>query len=217
MNLLKLYKSCLNAKYKTVENQGDYAIKRADNTLYLFFEWSDGKEDWRNNFDFPAKPYKDMGKTWYCHRGFLKVWKSIEPYLKDAIMDKTVKRVYIVGYSHGGAIATLCHEYVWYNRPDLRDNLIGYGFGCPRVYFGWTIDKELKQRWEHFHPVRNLNDIVTFVPPVLFGFRHVNKVLKIGEKGVFALRKNKLACVDAHRPENYTKSLNEMFLKKQQK
>lgn len=205
--LLKLYESCLNAKYTTVENQGDYAIKKSGHTLYLFFECSDGKEDWRNNFNFPAKPYKDMGKLWFCHRGFLKVWKSIEPYVKDAIMDETVKRIVIVGYSHGGAIAMLCHEYAWFNRPDLRDNLVGYGFGSPRVFWGWFIGKELKQRWENFHPVRNLNDIVTHVPPAIFGFRHTNEVLKIGKKGDFAVRGYILACIDAHRPSNYIRSL----------
>ena len=207
MNALKLFKSCLNAKYTTVENQGDYAIKRADNTLYLFFECTNGKEDWRNNFDFPAKPYKDMGKLWFCHRGFLRVWKSIEPYVKDAIMDETVERVVVVGYSHGASIAMLCHEYVWFNRPDLRERLVGYGFGSPRVYWGWFISKQLKQRWENFYAVRNLNDAVTYLPPVPFGFRHISKVINIGEKGDFAVRKLKFKCIDAHRPENYIHSL----------
>lgn len=206
MSLLSLYKSCLNAEYTTVENQGDYAIKRTGDTLYLFFEWSDGATDWKNNFNFPAKPYKDMGKLWFCHRGFLKVWKSIEPYVAPAIKDETVKRVVIVGYSHGASIAMLCHEYVWYSRPELRNRLVGYGFGCPRVYWGWFISKKMKQRWENFHVIQNLNDVVTHVPPVAFGFRHINKPLKIGDKGEFALRKG-IARVDAHRPENYVYSL----------
>ena len=86
--------------------------------------------DWKNNFDFPAKPYKDMEVNWSCHRGFLRVWKSIEPYLEEVINDMTISQIYIVGYSHGAAIASLCHEYVWYHRPDLRDNgLEGFGFG----------------------------------------------------------------------------------------
>jgi hypothetical protein len=208
MDLLNLYKKCLSAKYTTVENQGDYAVQQIGTKLYLFFECTDSMEDWKNNFDFPAKPYKDMGATWFCHRGFLKVWKSIEPYVKDAIMKSTVKSVTIVGYSHGAAIAALCHEYVWFNRPDLRSKLVGYGFGAPRVFWGCMSDK-LKERWVNFHPVRNLNDLVTYAPPALFGFRHVNDVIQIGEKGKFALRKNKLACIDAHRPQNYIYSLTE--------
>jgi hypothetical protein len=209
MDLLNLFKKCLSANYTTVDNQGDYAIKQIGTKLYLFFEWSDGATDWKNNFNFPAKPYKDMGKLWFCHRGFLKVWKSIEPYVKDAIMKPTVKSVTIVGYSHGAAIATLCHEYVWFNRPDLRDKLVGYGFGAPRVFWGWFMSKELKERWANFHPIRNINDIVTHVPPSLFGFRHVNDVITIGKKGEMERRCYKLDCVNAHIASNYIYSLQE--------
>jgi hypothetical protein len=206
MELLNLYNKCLNANYKTIGDQSDYAIKRVGSKLYLFFEWSDSAADWKNNFNFPSKPYKDMGITWRCHRGFLKVWKSIEPYVKDAIMKPTVKSVTIVGYSHGAAIATLCHEYVWFNRPDLRNKLDGYGFGSPRVFWG-NISEELRERWANFHIVRNLNDIVTHMPPKFFGFRHVNDVIEIGEDGKMALCKTALKCIEAHRPENYIYSM----------
>ena len=208
MDLLNLYKKCLNANYNTVENHGDYAVRQIGTKLYLFFEWSDDATDWKNNFNFPAKPYKDMGTTWFCHCGFLKVWKSIEPYVKDAIMRPTVKSVTIVGYSHGAAIATLCHEYVWFNRPELRNKLEGYGFGAPRVFWG-RMKPELRERWTNFHPVRNINDIVTHVPPRLFGFRHVNDVINVGEKDKFAKKYYKLDCVNAHAPENYIYSLQE--------
>ena len=42
-NLLALYKRCLNANYTHVENDGDYALERVDNTLYILFQWSHGK------------------------------------------------------------------------------------------------------------------------------------------------------------------------------
>lgn len=206
MDLLNLFKRCLNASYTTVDNQGDYSVKQIGTRLYIFFEWSDGATDWKNNFNFPAKPYKDMGTTWLCHRGFLKVWKSIEPHIKDAIMRRTVKSVTIVGYSHGAAIAALCHEYVWFHRPDLRNKLEGYGFGAPRIFWGRMKD-ELKERWKSFRPIRNLNDIVTYMPPKLFGFRHVNAVIEIGEKGNFEQKNYKLDCVNAHMASNYLYSL----------
>lgn len=177
--LLECANRYYDADFIHVEHDGDYAIQRDGNTLYLFLEWSNGGSDWRNNFDFPAKPYKDMGIKWYCHRGFLRVWKSIEPYIKSAIMDDTVQKIVVIGYSHGAAIAMLAHEYVWYNRPDLRDNIEGYGFGAPRCYWGLKIKKSIKERWENFHPIRNENDIVTRVPPAVFGFVHANKVIHI--------------------------------------
>jgi hypothetical protein len=134
---------------------------------------------------------------------------DIEAYVAEILESNSgIKKIVIVGYSHGAAIATLCHEYVWFNRPDLRHDLQGYGFGCPRCFWGWFMNKELKERWENFHPVRNINDIVTHVPPRIFGFRHVNKVIKIGEKGKLAARKYKLKCIDAHMPKNYRYSLS---------
>ena len=205
MNLLQLFTKCLNCKYNHVEDSGDYYVEREGSTLYIYLECSNGEEDWKNNFDFPAKPYKRMGKiVWFAHRGFLKVWKSIEDYVAPFIMDKTVDHVVVVGYSHGAALAVLCHEYVWYNRPELRESLEGYGFGCPRVFWGIKT-KKLKQRWERFTVIRNIDDIVTHVPPFLFGFSHVGTLLKIGEK-------KKYNTIDAHRPENITVEL-ERFCK----
>ena len=206
-DLKALFNRCLNAKYKHVENDGDYALEREGDSLYILFECSNGKVDWKNNFDFPTKPYKVMEITWSCHRGFLKVWKSIEPYIANAIIDPTVKKITIVGYSHGAAIASLCHEYVWYNRPDLREgNLEGFGFGCPKVYWGF-MKKALKERWEHFHPIKNCSDIVTTVPPVIFGFIHVNKVYKLKNK-TLKNRHGNIKSVDSHYPDNYLYSLS---------
>lgn len=201
MKLSTLFERCVNKAYTQVENEADYALERIGSTLYIFFECSDGATDWKNNFDFPAKPYKRMGTTiWFAHRGFLKVWKTIEDYIADSIKDESVKKIVIVGYSHGAAIAALCHEYVWYNRPDLRDTLEGYGFGCPRVFWGFRT-KKLRQRWERFKVIRNINDIVTHVPPAIFGFSHIGKMIEIGERGKYNM-------IDAHRPENILAELH---------
>lgn len=208
-SLESLFKRCYEAEYTHVNEDGDFAIQREGDKVYLLFQKSNSKTDWLHNFLFFAKPYKEMDITWRCHRGFLCVWKSIEPYLVDTILDKSIKQFIIVGYSHGAAIATLAHEYVWYNRPDVRENgLIGYGFGCPRCYFGiFGVKKALKERWKDFHPVRDLNDLVTHMPPVLFGFRHVNKVLKLQNKHYN--KHVKLKSINAHYPDNYIKACKE--------
>lgn len=206
LNLLNL---CLNAKtdYLRTERDGDYLIRRFGDALYLLFEWSRGREDWRSNFNFPAKPYRDMGVTWYCHRGFLAVWKAIEPHVRDAVMDSSVKRIYVVGYSHGAAIATLAHEYVWFHRSDLRDRLEGYGFGCPRCYWGFRVRRDLRERWRTFYPVRNGGDIVTHLPPRLFGFVHVNRVKKLDDDAPH--RHARLPMVNAHYACGYQHSLGQ--------
>lgn len=176
--MLKKFIKCLNARYTTVDNGASFAVEREGEKLTLLFEKSNGATDWKNNFDFPAKPYRKMKNKWFAHRGFLKVWKSIEPYIADKINDLTVSKIDIIGYSHGAALALLCYEYVKFNRPDVEAS--GVGFGCPRVFWGFAR-KNVKKRFEGFVVVRNGRDIVTHVPPALFGFRHVGEVLKIGE------------------------------------
>ena len=59
-NLRELYDRCLSASYTHVEHDGDFAIQREGNILFLLLEWSDGGADWSNNFKFFAKPYKHM-------------------------------------------------------------------------------------------------------------------------------------------------------------
>ncbi len=201
MNLLNLYRKVLNAEYKqSAEETASYAYEYEGDTLYLLFEWSNGATDWKNNLDFPARPYRDMADRWYAHRGFLRVWKAIEDDLAPVIRDKRVKKIVIAGYSHGAALALLCHEYCMYNRRDIKTAVSGYGFGCPRVVFG-ILKKSVRERFEGFFVIRNKGDLVTHLPPVFFLFRHAGKLITIGD--------GRWNCIDAHRPENYTESLRE--------
>ncbi len=183
-----------------MEHDVNFAFDRYGDHLYIYFEHSRGKKDWKANLDFPAKAYKRMGKTvWYAHRGFLRSWKTAERYLRRYIMDKSVRKITVVGYSHGAAIAALCHEYVWFNRPELRKSLEGYGYGSPRVFFG-IKNKKILARWERFKVIRNIDDIVTHLPPRIFGFSHVGEMIKIGKRGRYTM-------TGAHRPENILREL----------
>lgn len=195
MDLYWLFGKCLTAKYRQDGGSANYAFERAGDTLYLFFEDSDGAEDWSINLDFPAKAYRRMGKTaWFAHRGFLGAFKRTEKYLSPLIADPSVRSIIVSGYSHGAAIALLCHEYIWFNRPDLRASLEGYGFGCPRVIWG-ILRESVARRWESFLVIRNIDDIVTHLPPSLLGYRHVGRLLEIGEAG-------KYSPIEAHYPKN---------------
>ena len=203
MNLHKAFSECyaLEEKYIHCECGGDYYTERDGDILQIFFKWSDGAEDWKSNFSFfavPWKPYKNMKKLWFAHRGFLKVWKAIEPLIASEISAEDVRRIEIVGYSHGAALAVLCHEYCVYNRPDVE--VIGAGFGAPRVFWG-IVPQEVKERLAGFKIVRNGADIVTHLPPALFGFSHVGELVKIGT--------NKRP-IKAHYPEEYLASLQGM-------
>lgn len=199
--LLELFERCLTVPYVETRNSADYFIEREGNTLYIYFEPSNGDVDWKNNLDFPIAPYEDMsGVKWYAHRGFLRVWKSIEEEIAYIINDRSIKRIIEVGYSHGAALATLCHEYVWYNRPDLAMSHYGFAYGSPRVIWGLSR-KRVKERFSGLTVIKNIDDIVTHLPPRAIGFYHVGKLIEIGEGG-------KYSKIDAHRPENYIKELN---------
>jgi hypothetical protein len=207
--LRELFNMCLYANYTSVENAGSFALEEYGDTLYVLFEKSNGAEDWENNLDFGAvlhsdsgaevlAAYSNMEKNWFCHGGFLRVWKSILPYLEGYLLDLRYRHIICVGYSHGAAIALLCHEYIWYNRKDLIRGLEGYGFGCPRVIYGHAPRE--KERWNSFFVVRNLDDIVTHLPPAILGYRHVGKMINVGKWG-------KYSRIDAHKSENYLREL----------
>lgn len=203
MTLLELYEKCLHAKYTHTDNGGDYAIEVEGNKLYLLFEWSDGKEDWRNNFDFPARPYKRMDETWFCHRGFMRVWKAMRDEIEEkvkAILTSTpdIDKIICVGYSHGAALAVFATEDMVYLYGDTH-SVAGYGFGGPRVLWG-IVPKAVKERLRNFTLIRNIPDIVTHVPPALFGFRHVGKLIRLGRLGKYGPFK-------AHRSESYIAEL----------
>ena len=209
--LLNLFESCLNADYVNVGDGGSFSIEVRGDALYIFFEKSKGIVDWHSNLDFGAvlhselgrearavTPYKRMDEEWYCHGGFLRVWRSVLPYLEWALLDLRFGEIVTVGYSHGAALALLCHEYLWFNRRDLRGKITGYGFGCPRVIYG-KVPRE-KERWADFYVIRNYDDIVTHLPPRAFGFRHVGHLVTVGGIGRYSR-------IDAHRKENYLSSL----------
>ena len=109
MKLSQLFRRCVERTYVHVENAADYACDRMGDTLYVYLQASKGLTDWKNNLDFPARPYRSGGTFWFAHRGFVRVWKTVESYIKRDLLDRTVSRIVIVGYSHGAALALLCH------------------------------------------------------------------------------------------------------------
>lgn len=134
--LSELFNICANtAPYIEVGDRVTYAFVEENDELYIYFQGSNGIADWVRNFLFPAKPYKDMEIPYRVHRGFLAAWKEVEDIVIAKIADPKYRRIIVVGYSHGGALASFCHECVWFHRPDLRESgLYGFGFEAPRMY-----------------------------------------------------------------------------------
>lgn len=210
MKLSKLFKNCAwEVPYSEVGDDVNYAFVEDGETLYIYFQGSNSITDWVRNFLFPAKPYKDMKIPYRVHRGFLAAWKEVEDIVIKKITERKTfgqwdfkwNKIIVVGYSHGGALAGLCHECAWFWRPDLRENgLEGYGFEAPRFYAGFKVKKELKERWSKFVVIRDNNDIVTHCPPTLFGFTHVGDILQI-HGDVSLVTEKHCDCIKSHYPQ----------------
>ena len=197
MKISELFERCLKIPYTRTPNHGDFATEVLDGTLYIYFEHSNGKTDWVNNLDFLTKAYtNEQEKTFFAHRGFLRVFKSITPSLAPVLENAKANKydkIVVVGYSHGGALAVLCHEYLWFNLENMRDKIYTYAVAPPRVIWGKVA--HLENRWQYLTTVINKGDLVPTLPPKILGYTHVGKTLEIGKKGRYSR-------VNAHRPEN---------------
>lgn len=207
-NLRALFEKCTDADYIELNGSVSCAASFSDGHLELFFESSNGAEDWVNNLNFFSAPYKDMSPEWQAHRGFLNVWSYAKPYVREKLDGLPINSITLVGFSHGAAIALLCHEFVWYNYPRYRESLQSFGFGCPRVLKDGEAIADIRNRWDTFFRVSNLDDFITHLPPESFGFVHVGHLIEIGEKGRYSCYE----CPDlkAHHPISYRQVLDEL-------
>ncbi len=206
--MLEALLTCLRATYTHTQEGGDFAVVYQNQRLYLLFEWSDGYEDWKNNFSFAStcvNPQSPKEERWYCHRGFLRVWQGMRWQVISEV-DWYVRRYVIremvcVGYSHGAALSLLATQEMYAMCQESQVKVTGYGFGCPRVVKG-KLPPAVRESLKSFTSVRNRHDIVTYLPPRIFGFAHVGLV-EIGKSGQYNM-------VEAHRAENYIASLQDM-------
>lgn len=208
MKASELFRECAwSTKYEEAGESVNYMFDdRHDGSLIIYFEATNSRIDWLHNFMFKKRPYKDMSIPYKVHRGFLKCWKTVE----DIVIEKITQKengcfkytdISIVGYSHGGALAQFCHECVWFHRPDLRNSLhlVTYAFESPRIFGARKVPDNLKERWTNCLLFRVNNDIVTHLPPKLFGFCDVNAICKL--EGDVSIIKNHLPkCFKAHYP-----------------
>lgn len=214
MQISELFWQTHTSAYTTTSGGVDYAFQTEGATLYIYFQGSNQKVDWKNNFDFPKEPYHDMDIPYNVHRGFLQCWKEIEDIIIQKIKETgengnyKYNKIIVSGYSHGGALAQFCHECVWYHRPDIRATCWSYGFEAPRIYGGFKVKPELRERWAHFILIRNHKDIVTHVPPRIFGFCDLGTVIHIGRHQNY--QEKGLECITSHFPEKVYNSLKEI-------
>jgi triacylglycerol lipase len=192
------YTNLFSGPWKTIGDDTQYRIVETDYEFIIVFQGSNSKADWKNNFKFRKKPYKNMPVPYSVHRGFLHVWKLINDYFLNLVRE-IEKPIVIVGHSYGGAIATLCMEDIWFKFPDKREKLTLVTYGSPRI-LSWRNHSKIKERWENSYIYENKIDLVSHIPFFLMGYVHVKKKIKLKNENKFKIFNN-------HNLQEYNKNL----------
>lgn len=138
-------------------------------------------------------PIMTLAGTW-VHAGFLKGFDSVRETMAqfvDDVMEGAQEpwTLWITGHSLGGALATLsAHELSLrkYNKC-ARPMITMYNFGSPRVGNQQFVDeynKMLPNSWR----VANKNDVVTNIPQMAVGYRHVGNKAKLDVGGTITYK-----------------------------
>jgi triacylglycerol lipase len=191
----ELFEKTDSGPWVTSGRDVQYRIERSGNNLFLCFQRTVSKGDWGYNFKFlpdifgvifgslanlfPKHPYKRMPVLWFAHRGFVLLWQSVRDEVIAAVskhFDTGATSIVVLGYSQGAALATLAHEDIRISIPHLP--LLTYAFASPRVL--WLPAKKIRERFSNLSHYSVRGDIVTMVPFVWMGFRHVGTGVKIG-------------------------------------
>ncbi|MDL5050292.1 lipase family protein [Oscillatoria amoena NRMC-F 0135] len=150
-------------------------IASKDKTLFAVFRGTQVFEmkDWNTN----RKVLMVGGPLGKIHRGFLlaltSVWAEVSDCIDTLLKKHPDKSLWLTGHSLGGALATIACAY------RIDENLpIGgvYTFGQPRVgdgSFSRNLNRTIQDR---FFRVANHRDIVTRLPPRVFGYDHAGQI-----------------------------------------
>ena len=145
-----------------------FAVEIEDYTC-LVFQGSCTPEDQMLDISFLPKKEDSMS----MHRGFNKAFSYIWPEIEAFLSSADSKKLILCGHSLGGALAFITASKVDFHK------LVT--FGAPRVQFGSKLSIEPER---HIRFV-NCSDAVPGLPPAIFGFRHVGKMIFIdGEQEI---------------------------------
>lgn len=172
MELYNLFYECAYKGGWTTINDVDFKFIEKKDILEIHFMGSKQTTDWIRNFLFTKKIYKEFR----VHRGFFNAYSEV----RNIILDKVYNlyshelKIVVVGYSHGGALCTLCLEDLVYHFPQLE--IKGYAFESPRCV---KAPKKIRERWKNLIVICNGCDIVTHCPPKFLGYNDLGTMLKI--------------------------------------
>jgi triacylglycerol lipase len=148
------------------------------NQVILVFRGSESNVDWFNNAQFRQKtyPYGDDSSTEVrFHRGFMAAYFAVRDRLQDRIKQYPTATLVVTGHSLGGALATIAALDLQYNiTQHSKQPLSVYTFGAPRVGNAALVES-FSQRVPNSYRFVYGRDLVTHIPRVWQGYRHVPK------------------------------------------
>lgn len=175
-----LFTLIAQAEYTKIGDDLDYTVKEIEGCAYLLFQCSATDEDWKNNFAFVRKVYKDQENTMLVHGGYAKVWKSgndqVMKEFIEAVKRNPDQQPVIAGWSFGGAMSVLAAEDFHY-RTGIKAKVVT--FGGPKVA-GSIKTKKYLASIGMFSQYTERNDVVPLMPPLPW-FHQINTI-KIGDK-----------------------------------
>lgn len=167
------FKLIEDTKYDTTGDDIDYKIFIRDGRAVLLFQESTSKRDWKNNFNFPKKLYKDQDRWLRIHRGYGNAWRTANDKIMSELKAATEAAPgvpLIAGWSFGGAMALLAAEDFNY-RTHIRPDVVT--FGAPKVAGDLWTQQTIYQCGSFIQYI-NRSDVVPLCPP-LPGFCHIEK------------------------------------------
>ena len=196
MKTSELYKLIKHAIFKKVGSDIDYTIAVGldnDKTIYLLFEESTTKIDWKHNFAYTARWYKVYSNPkMKCHHGFADAYRSANDIIMAELLEEVKKhpdyKVVIAGWSFGGAMTLLAAEDFNYRTRSVKSDVNSgkkatiYTYGGPKVAANETTAAYIASCVTSFSKqYAHTQDIVTRVPPFWY-FRHALPLTKVGPK-----------------------------------
>jgi Lipase (class 3) len=136
--------------------------------------------------------YKPRVHTGF-YNNFLVSAPDIQQYIEPLLApDQPPRKLFVVGHSLGAGIATMaaCYFLTKYNWAELPHKLINVTAGCPRACqtsMKLVVEAELRKlrpldKAVFCRIVRD-RDVVPTLPPAMFGFAHLDKMVFITDEG----------------------------------
>ncbi|MFD2614129.1 lipase family protein [Paenibacillus gansuensis] len=138
-------------------------IWESDREIIVAFRGTESIQDWVYDSMAVQQPFPYLADGGWTHKGFTRIYASARESLMKVLERLSArKRIWITGYSMGGALATLCALDVAAHTKHKHPKL--YTFGSPRVGNPEFVNA-FNQRIKVSRRMANSSDPVTKLPP----------------------------------------------------